>query len=183
MFLIFILNMLIAGSAGNQTAPCDGLKVNDNLVSWGHKKVNPPRKIEAIIIHSSYNVLTSDSFNVNRILEEYRQINVSPHYIIDRSGTIFRLVPDQEVAYHAGRSRLPDRTTDVNRVSIGIELINTENDSPTEAQYLSLAKLITCLKEKYPVKYLLGHSDVAPGRKSDPWNFDWKELGQLLEKR
>jgi N-acetylmuramoyl-L-alanine amidase len=181
MILTFIISLLIAGLTGNSSTPCDSVKIKDNLVSWGHKKVDLPRRIEAIIIHSSYNALTSDSFSVDGILEEYKRINVSPHYIIDRSGVIYRLVRDEEIAYHAGKSRLPDGKTDVNRVSIGIELINTETAPPTEAQYVSLMKLITCLKEKYPVKYVLGHSDIAPGRKTDPWDFDWQKLDAMLK--
>jgi N-acetylmuramoyl-L-alanine amidase len=181
MILTFIISLLIAGLTGNSSTPCDSVKIKDNLVSWGHKKVDLPRRIEAIIIHSSYNALTSDSFSVDGILEEYKRINVSPHYIIDRSGVIYRLVRDEEIAYHAGKSRLPDGKTDVNRVSIGIELINTETDPPTEAQYVSLVKLIACLKEKYPVKYVLGHSDIAPGRKTDPWDFDWQKLDAMLK--
>ena len=180
MSLIVILSLAISGFPGNLSSHRGQVNIKDNFVSWGHTKIGAPRKIEAIIIHSSYNALGPDSFSVDGILSEYRRINVSPHYIINRSGTIYRLVPDDEIAYHAGKSRLPDGTTDVNRVSIGIELINTEYDSPTEEQYVSLARLISCLKEKYTVKYLLGHSDIAPGRKTDPWNFDWAKLNAIL---
>jgi N-acetyl-anhydromuramyl-L-alanine amidase AmpD len=183
MFLTIALSLLITGLPGDSSAPCNQLKIKDNLVTWGHEKSIHPRNIEAIIIHSSYNALTPDSFSIDGVLNEYRQINVSPHYIIDRKGIIYRLVPDREIAYHAGKSRLPDGRTDVNRVSIGIELINTEYDSPTEEQYTSLVKLIGCLEEKYPVKYLLGHSDIAPGRKTDPWNFDWKKLDAMMKTR
>ena len=183
MYLTFVVSLLIAALPGNLEAHCSRLKIHDNLVTWGHKKTAIPREIEAIIIHSSYNALGPDSFSMKAILGEYRQLNVSPHYIIARDGTIYRMVPDQDIAYHAGKSRLPDGTTDVNRVSIGIEIVNTERDSPTEEQYLSLANLVECLEEKYPVKYLLGHSDIAPGRKSDPWNLDWKKLYRFLEQK
>jgi len=182
MFLTIVLSLLITDLPGRYSTPCDQVKIKDNLISWGHERVSSQRKVKAIIIHSSYNALGSDSFSMKGILDEYRQINVSPHYIIDRSGTIYRLVPDQDIAYHAGKSRLPDGTTDVNRESIGIELVNTESDAPTDEQYASLANLITCLKQKYPVKYLLGHSNIAPGRKTDPWNFDWKRLDTMLER-
>lgn len=180
MLLTFAMSLLFVSSPGDQSSPCDTLKVVSNLITWGHGNIGQPRRIEAIIVHSSYNALSSDSFSVDGILKEYRQINVAPHYIIDRSGTIYQLVPDCEVAYHAGKSRLPDGTKDVNRVSIGIEVINTENSSLTEEQYGSLASLVRCLEEKYPVKYLLGHSDIAPGRKMDPWNFDWRKLRSVL---
>lgn len=180
MVLRIALFLLVGGLQGKPSS-CDGLKIKDTLVTWGHEKVTRPGKIEAIIIHSSYNKLSSDSFSINGILDEYRQINVSPHYIIDRDGTIYRLVSDQEVAYHAGKSRLPDGRTEVNTLSIGIEIINTEKGFPSEAQYQSLADLIKYLKTQYPIKYILGHSDISPGRKSDPWNFDWEEFYRLLK--
>ena len=181
MIFIIFLGLFTQSLSGRSSSPCDQPQIREHLVSWGHKTVGRPRRIDAIIIHSSYNALTSDSFSVAEILKEYREINVSPHYIIDRGGLIYRLVPDRDIAYHAGKSRLPDGTTDVNGVSIGIELVNTKFDSPTDAQYTSLAKLVSCLKEKYPIKYTLGHSDIAPGRKTDPWNFEWGRFDNLLK--
>ncbi len=182
-FTLFIGLILLFGQpqSGAPQHPCGQVKVVGRLVHWGHRKADHPRKIEAIIIHSSYNALTADSFSVAGVLKEYKGIDVSPHYIIDRDGTIYRLVRDRDVAYHAGKSRLPDGAKDVNPVSIGIELVNTIHDSPTDAQYLSLAKLIRCLKSKYSIRYLLGHSDIAPGRKTDPWNFDWKRFDLMLK--
>jgi len=181
MFLPLIISLLIANFQGNVSTPCNQLKIQNRFISWGHKKISGTRKIEAIIIHSSYNVRGSDSFDINAILKEYRQINVSPHYIIDRHGTIYKLVNDRDIAYHAGKSRLPDGITDVNEVSIGIELVNTESDSPTEEQYISLMNLVKCLEKKYEMKYILGHSDIAPRRKTDPWNFDWQKFSEMLK--
>jgi N-acetyl-anhydromuramyl-L-alanine amidase AmpD len=183
MFFIAIVSLLI-GTGNNQNinpSPCTEIRIVNHLIKWGHDMTNHPRKIEAIIIHSSYNSLTSDSFNFNGVLREYKAIGVAPHYIIDRAGTIYRLVPDRAIAYHAGKSRLPDGRTNVNSLSIGIEIINTMSDSPTTAQYVSLANLVRCLKSEYPIKYVLGHSDIAPGRKTDPWNFDWKKFDAMLK--
>ncbi len=182
---IIIGFLLFIGQSKGAVAqpPCSHLKIIDHLVSWGHKTVNRPRKIEAIIIHSSYNALTPDSFSVAGILREYKDIDVSPHYIIDRDGNIYKLVPERDIAYQAGKSRLPDGTTNVNSVSIGIEIVNTIHDSPTNAQYESLASLVDCLRSKYAIKYVLGHKDIAPGRKTDPWNFDWKKFDGMLKER
>ncbi|HUI31443.1 MAG TPA: N-acetylmuramoyl-L-alanine amidase [Candidatus Acidoferrales bacterium] len=181
MFLAIVLSLLITFSQDKPTSPCSQIDIKNSFITWGHGKASHPRKIVAIIIHSSYNALTSDSFDMNGILDEYRRINVSPHYIIDRSGVIYRLVSDQEIAYHAGKSRLPDGTSDVNKVSIGIEIINSKNSSPAEEQYNSLANLVRCLEKEYRIRYVLGHSTIAPGRKTDPWNFDWKKFGELLK--
>lgn len=184
LFLFFAANVCnlftVIGKQPLSSSPCSNVKILNHLVKWGHRTVNTPRKIEAIIIHSSYNALTTDSFDINGILNEYKQMNVSPHYIIDRHGTIYRLVEDKNVAYHPGKSRLPNGRTNVNEVSIGIEIINTKEDSPTEAQYISLAKLVKCIESKYPIRYILSHSDIAPGRKTDPWNFDWKKFNAMM---
>ncbi len=183
--LIALINIfLLTGQPQTtQHRPCNGVDIVNHIVNWGYRRADRPRNIEAIIVHSSYNALGPDSFSIAGVLREYRGAGVSPHYIIDRSGTIYRLVPDKDIAYQAGKSRLPDGKTDVNEVSIGIEIVNTIHDSPTEAQYVSLAKLVDCLKSKYPVRYVLGHKDIAPGRKTDPWNFDWGKFNRLLKEK
>ncbi len=161
---------------------CSEVKIVNHFVDWGYRHENGSRSIDAIIIHSSYNALGDDSFSIDGILREYKRIGVSPHYIIKRDGTIYRLVADNDIAYHAGKSRLPDGKKHVNEASIGIEIINTKNDSPTDSQYTSLASLVRCLESKYPIKYILGHSDIAPGRKTDPWNFDWKKFNAMIKR-
>lgn len=182
MFLPAILGifLFLGYSQGVPAGPCSQPMIINHLLSWGHLTALHPRKIEAIIIHSSYNALTPDSFSIAGILREYKQIDVSPHYIIGRNGDIYRLVADSDIAYHAGKSRLPDGKTDVNSVSIGIEIVNTIHDSPTNAQYASLVLLVRCLETRYSVKYVLGHKDIAPGRKTDPWNFDWEKFDEML---
>lgn len=151
-------------------------KIVNRLVSWGFTKTDG-REIDTIIIHSSYNATGGDPHDVNAIIDkEYKPNDVSPHYIIGRGGTIYRLVPDEDIAYHAGVSRMPDGRTNVNNFSIGIEVVETMSESPSAAQYASLNSLIDYLAAKYPIKHILGHSDIAPGRKTDPWNFDWKKI-------
>jgi N-acetyl-anhydromuramyl-L-alanine amidase AmpD len=151
-------------------------KIIDSLVNWGFHSVSG-RKIDTIIIHSSYNALDSNVHNIRTIINrEYKPAGVSPHYIISRNGTIYRLVQDQNVAYHAGVSKMPDGRTGVNNFSLGIEIVETRFESPTKDQYKALKELVVYLKSKYKIKYVLGHSDIAPGRKTDPWNFDWKKL-------
>jgi N-acetyl-anhydromuramyl-L-alanine amidase AmpD len=184
LYVELIVALLLASGQTQKSdshPPCEQLKVTDRIVSWGHRKADHPRKIEAIIVHSSYNALTPDSFSVDGVLREYRQIGVSPHYIIGRDGTIYRLVRDRDIAYHAGKSTLPDGKTDVNSVSIGIEIVNTIHDSPTDAQYASLVLLVRCLESRYDISYVLGHKDIAPGRKTDPWNFDWHKFHKMLK--
>jgi N-acetyl-anhydromuramyl-L-alanine amidase AmpD len=157
-------------------------KIVDRLVNFGYKVPPASRSIDTIIIHSSYNALGRDPYSVEGVIYEYRIYGVSPHYLIDRNGTIFRLVKDEYIAYHAGKGRMPDGRTNINSFSIGIELINTKNDRPNENQYSSLVKLVKFLKSKYQIKYILGHNEISPQRKTDPWNFNWQKFNELLNK-
>jgi N-acetyl-anhydromuramyl-L-alanine amidase AmpD len=160
----------------NKKSESNTPKITNKLVSWGYEKATS-RKIDTIIIHSTYNITSSDPFDLNAIIyKEYKPYGVSPHYIINRDGEIYRLVEDKNIAYHAGESKMPDGRTGVNNFSIGIELVNSKDTKPTGEQYNSLKYLIGYLKGKYSIKYTLGHKDIASGRKDDPWNFDWGKI-------
>ncbi|MFM7024152.1 MAG: N-acetylmuramoyl-L-alanine amidase [Flavobacteriales bacterium] len=152
----------------------------DKKVSWGYKKASG-RVVDAVILHSTYYATGTDSFSVDGVLEQFKSYGVSSHYLIDRSGKIYRLVDEKNIAFHAGNSSLPDGRTNVNTTSIGIEIITTLYSSPTEAQYKSVAGLVKDIKKRRTIKYIKGHSDIAPGRKSDPWNFDWTKFNTLME--
>ena len=150
-------------------------KIIDRLASWGFSKSNS-RKIDTIIIHSSYNALDDDIYNLGKIIDIYKSYGVAPHYIISRDGKIYRMVEDKNIAYHAGESKVPDGRTNVNNFSVGIEMVNSKIEGPTSVQYGSLKNLLNHLKDEYEIKYTLGHSDIAPGRKDDPWKFDWGKV-------
>jgi len=156
--------------------------ITERILGWGYQISSSPRLIDTIILHSSYNDLDGDLHDTEKVIEEYKMYEVAPHYLIARDGTItiYRLVLDKNIAYHAGASKMPDGRTSVNNFSIGIELIYTETESPTEAQYQILAQLVKYLQQEYniPLQNILGHKDVdiAPPFKSDPWNFDWEKF-------
>lgn len=152
------------------------LSVINRYVSWGYSVPEKKRSIDTIIIHSSYDAIGTNPYDLSGLLNEYRQYGVSPHYLISRAGNIYRLVSESNIAYHAGEGQTPDGRTDVNDFSIGIELMNKENGKFTDEQYKSLNNLISDIKNRYEIKYVLGHNQIAPGRKTDPWNFDWKKL-------
>ncbi|MDD5397341.1 MAG: N-acetylmuramoyl-L-alanine amidase [Candidatus Moranbacteria bacterium] len=153
----------------------DAGKIVSELVSWGFQK-SSGRTIKAIIVHTSYNNLGGDVFDFDKVLQEWKDAGVAPHYAIDRSGVIHQLVSDNNIAWHAGVSKLPDGTTDVNRASIGIEIINSQDSKFTDQQYAALNSLIATLKKKNPIKYILGHDEIAPGRKTDPWGIAWNKV-------
>lgn len=145
------------------------------LMSSGYA-ASDGRKIDTIILHSSYDALGDEPYSVSGLIKEYEEYGVSAHYLIDRKGVIYQLVADKNVSYHAGVSKVPDGRSNVNDFSIGIEMMTTEKEDYTNAQYGAVQKLVDGLKSRYAIKYVLGHDDIAPGRKSDPWNFDWKKL-------
>ena len=151
------------------------ISVANKLVSWGYQK-SSGRMIDTIIIHSSYDALGQDPYDLDGLIKEYKIYGVAPHYLIDREGKIYKLVEEKNIAYHAGESRVPDGRTNVNNFSIGVELMNEEETKFTGEQYAALNKLLKDIKSRYDIKYTLGHSQIAPGRKTDPWNFDWDKL-------
>jgi hypothetical protein len=151
------------------------LSIANRLVSWGFQ-ADSGRKIDTIIIHSSYDALGNDPYSVGGVIAEYKEYEVSPHYLIDRTGKVYRLVEDKNIAYHAGESKMPDGRTGVNNFSIGIEMLTTKKDKLTDAQYSALKLLIADLKGKHKITNVLGHNQIAPGRKDDPWNFEWGKL-------
>lgn len=121
--------------------------------------------------------------NEHPYFAEIHALKVSSHVLIRRDGTIQQFVPFHERAWHAGQSCYQGQEA-CNDFSIGIELEGTDNSTFEERQYQQLAKLINALSASYPninKKRLTGHSDIAPGRKTDPGTgFDWNKLNELL---
>jgi AmpD protein len=108
-------------------------------------------------------------------------LEVSAHFLIRRDGELVQFVPCGRRAWHAGVSSWKGRAR-CNDFSIGIELEGTDHDPFEDAQYATLARLTRALKARYPVVDIAGHSDVAPGRKTDPGpRFDWARYRALLE--
>jgi AmpD protein len=107
---------------------------------------------------------------------EIAQQKVSSHFLISRSGELTQFVSTKNKAWHAGASSFLGREK-CNDFSIGVE-IEGDGDTPfTELQYKTLARLVKKLREKYPDLQFAGHSDIAPGRKTDPGvHFDWKKF-------
>lgn len=159
----------------NRTLKIQDVIVN-RLVSWGFAEASG-REIDTIVIHSTYNALGGDPFSVSKILDIYESYGVSPHYLVARDGMVYRLVEEKNTAYHAGDSKMSDGRTNVNAFSIGIEIIGKDDGSPSDEQYAALEKLLADIKNRHAIKHIVGHSDIAPGRKTDPWGFEWKEIG------
>ncbi len=111
------------------------------------------------------------------------QSRVSAHALIRRDGLIVQYVPFSERAWHAGQSQYRGRSA-CNDFSIGIELEGTDETPYTDAQYGQLTRLVAALLATYrslSPEHIVGHSDVAPGRKTDPGPaFEWQRWRAML---
>jgi AmpD protein len=122
--------------------------------------------------------------NAHPYFKEIEGLKVSAHCLIRRDGTCIQFVPFNKRAWHAGTSKFQGRTH-CNDYSLGIELEGTPDSTFMEAQYQTLARLTEALVKHYPKitrQRIVGHSDIAPGRKADPGKkFDWKKYFDLLD--
>ena len=110
-------------------------------------------------------------------------LRVSAHFFIRRDGALLQFVSCNDRAWHAGVSSWRGRER-CNDFSIGIELEGADDVPYTARQYAKLAALLRALKSRYPLEAAVGHSDVAPGRKTDPGPaFDWDRLAALAGAR
>ncbi|MBC2732169.1 1,6-anhydro-N-acetylmuramyl-L-alanine amidase AmpD [Thiobacillus sp.] len=145
--------------------------------------------IELIVIHNIS--LPPSQFDGNAVIELFtnrldwdahpyyqgiRGLEVSAHFFIRRDGSLIQFVPCALRAWHAGASNWQGRER-CNDFSIGIELEGSDDLPFAEAQYAALIPLLATLKTAYPIQAVVGHSDIAPGRKTDPGpHFAWQRL-------
>ena len=110
-------------------------------------------------------------------------MQVSAHCLIERAGTITQFVSFLDRAWHAGASSWKGEQA-CNDFSIGIELEGTDELSYTDAQYHQLNALFGCMRARYPAiknDAICGHSEIAPGRKTDPGpSFDWARISREI---
>ena len=123
------------------------------------------------------NISDHDYFN------EIKDIRVSSHIYIKRTGEMIQFVPLNMRAWHAGESCYKG-IDDCNNYSIGIELEGTDNDQFSNQQYQSLIQISKLIIRNYPKinkNTIVGHSDISPGRKTDPGNkFEWRRYLDAL---
>lgn len=103
-------------------------------------------------------------------------LRVSAHFLLRRDGELVQFVPVGRRAWHAGASRWRGRDR-CNDFSLGVELEGTDDGAFADRQYRSLARLARALRRALPLRHVAAHSDVAPGRKTDPGaGFAWPRL-------
>jgi len=108
--------------------------------------------------------------------ESIAHLRVSSHFLVRRDGALVRFVPVERRAWHAGASSWRGRSR-CNDFSVGIELEGSDDSPFADPQYAALARLLMDLQTRLPLRDIVGHSDIAPGRKTDPGpQFDWPRL-------
>jgi N-acetylmuramoyl-L-alanine amidase len=139
-----------------------------------------PGAVDMLLLH--YTGMQSAAAALDRLCSP--EAKVSAHYLIDEDGTVWRLVDEERRAWHAGVSSWRGRR-DINGASIGIELVNPGHENGyrafPEAQMAALEALGRDIIGRHPIppRHVLGHSDVAPQRKTDPGElFDWPRLAR-----
>jgi len=152
----------------------------------------PGTEITLLIVHSislppgEYGGDSIEKLFTNRLdpdahpyFSEIEGLKVSAHFLVRRDGEVVQFVPLGKRAWHAGASSWRGRTT-CNDFSIGVELEGSDDSAFEEAQYLALEKLLATLRRTLPLRDIAAHSDVAPGRKTDPGpGFAW---GRVLSR-
>ncbi|MFC3195998.1 N-acetylmuramoyl-L-alanine amidase [Parapedobacter deserti] len=134
------------------------------------------RKPNYVIIHHT----AQDSLEQTLRTFTVPHSQVSAHYVIGRNGEVYQMLNDYVRGWHAGAGKWGS-VTDLNSVSLGIELDNNGNEPFSEPQIYSLLNLLDTLKRKYniPAANFIAHSDIAPARKVDPSAFfPWNRLAE-----
>jgi N-acetylmuramoyl-L-alanine amidase len=171
----FSMQRLSAALLAIATAACTPAPVRTELSStWRPSPNFDLRRPDYVVIHHTSDPTAADALNI--LTDPVRA--VSAHYLIARDGTLYQLVDERARAWHAGKSQWGN-DTDLNSVSLGIELDNNGEEPFAEAQIATLLALLGDIEQRYhiPAANFIGHADVAPTRKNDPSRFfPWRRL-------
>lgn len=161
---IVIVNKPISYNATRIRLSLEYLKERHGLIQQ-HPTINP----RIIVLHYTAGGTMQSTFNYfnNTEIEDGRAynkkqstLNVSSHYLVDRDGTIYQLLPDTLFARH---------TIGLNYCAIGIENVGSKTNPLTDAQVISNAQLVRYLSAKYNIEYCIGHSEYGQFRKTKFW--------------
>lgn len=171
-----------------------GFAHNAQLIASPNSDARPQAEICLIVIHNIS--LPPSQYGGNGIIElftnqldpnehpYYAEIftqKVSAHFLIRRDGALLQFVSCLERAWHAGASNWQGRER-CNDFSVGIELEGSDFEAFEPAQYQTLKKLISSISNVYPIQAIVGHSDIAPGRKTDPGPFfNWQTIASDIK--
>ena len=175
--------MLIYDNATFLPSPHSDARPNDSEVNLLviHNISLPPSQFGTSGIRDLF--LGQLNINEHPFYREIAGLRVSAHCVIYRTGEIEQFVPFNQRAWHAGLSTYQGKSR-CNDFSIGIELEGTDTLAYTDKQYVALTKLTKFIVKHYPdisLGRIVGHNDIAPGRKSDPGvAFDWARYRKSL---
>ena len=166
----------------NHNARPQGMLIDTVVI---HNITLPPGELSPRYVRALFtNQLPADA---HPYFKAVAGVRVSAHFYIARSGRVVQCVPLHRRAWHAGKSSMPSHLAhiptrdNVNNFSIGIELAGTDTLPYTRAQYEALARVLRRLGQAYPIASVLGHCDIAPGRKTDPGvSFDWARAARAV---
>ncbi len=151
-----------------------------DLPSPNHAPRPDGQAVDILVLHYTELPLR-ESLDILR--DGMRELRVSSHYVLDLDGTVYRLVPEERTAWHAGKSWWRGREG-LNATSIGIEIVNLHGDRHDypPVQIDALTELCRGILARHPAiepRNVVGHSDIAPQRKIDPGRrFPWKTLAE-----
>jgi AmpD protein len=168
----------------------DGLASNVTFINSPNQDARPAGSdIKLIVIHNIS--LPPNEYGSNAVVQlftnqldpeahpyyaEIQDLKVSSHFFIRRDGRLIQFVPCCHRAWHAGVSRWEGQER-CNDFSIGIEMEGSDFEPFEPSQYETLRVLINAIKRAYPIQAVVGHSDIAPARKTDPGPyFEWSQL-------
>lgn len=170
-----------------------GFADNAAYIASPNFDVRPNHEISIIVIHNIS--LPPNQYGGNGIIELFTNVlnpnehpyyaeiytrKVSSHFLIRRDGSLIQFVSCLNRAWHAGISNWQGRER-CNDFSVGIELEGSDFDAFEPTQYLTLKNLLGSLMSRYAIQSIVGHSDIAPGRKTDPGPyFDWSKIRKKL---
>jgi N-acetyl-anhydromuramyl-L-alanine amidase AmpD len=178
----------------------DGISLGRRVLSSGKKHLWEERSsgiVDVIVLHymSASTVMPRRPFDQGAIFKIFCDYGVSSHFLVNRRGKVFLLVPGEKKAWHSGGSIMPepDNRRGVNDFSLGVELVATAESGFTLSQYRAAARLCADLEKRYKRKFIYtGHDRIAGPRavklglrkdaKVDPGElFDWKCFYRRLE--
>lgn len=170
-----IVNHLISSAEFRESPNCSARPSGANVTLLVIHNISlPPGQFGGIYISDFFQ--NKLDVSADQYFEEIKNLKVSSHLLIDRFGKVIQFVPFNKSAWHAGISFFKGQEN-CNDFSIGIEMEGTDSTEYTNEQYESLKELTLSLMKAYPkieLESIVGHSDIAPGRKTDPGeSFDW----------